>query len=352
MHDAGHHNSAGRCCNFARVNRMEFAWTLESNARPTMADECSQQVNSKICFGWTTTIGMMSRIPARLNRIAVAFNEAAKAPMPQSSGSEHSPEDSTDLSDLVNSFLERDCEIQTDEGKICQEEEVLRDDSDGFYSESDAKHMLRSLFSSVHDGNQEEDMKQNIRQETELACRLIIGDRLPEGFKRQLMSHLRDKGFDAGLCKSRWAKLRQHIAGNYEYVDVNVNGIRYIVEVNLAGEFQIARPTTSYTSLLEIFPPIFVGKTKELKQIVKLMCIAMRESMKSRDIHVPPWRRSAYMQSKWFARYRRIINEIPVRNQLHFNDSVPGPVFSCRDNFASKTGLKIGYLAAAFNGSS
>ncbi|XWS19337.1 hypothetical protein CRYUN_Cryun31cG0006600 [Craigia yunnanensis] len=301
----------------------------------------------------------MSRIPARLNRIAVAFNEATKAPMwhCQSSDSEHSPEDSTDLSDLVNSFLERDSEIH-------QEEEEEQDDSDCYWSESDTKHMLQSLLSNVHDGNQE-DVKQKIRKDTELACPLIIGDRFSEGFKRQLMSHLRDKGFDAGLCKPRWEKLGQNIAGNYEYVDVNVYGIRYIVEVNLAGEFEIARPTTSYASLLEVIPPIFVGKPKELKQIVKLMCKAMRESMKSRDMHMPPWRRSGYMQSKWFALYRRAVNEIPVRNASLFKDSVPAPSrrpvgfeiipttsLHCRDNFASKAGLKVGYLAAAFKGTS
>ena len=136
---------------------------------------------------------MMSRIPARLNRIAEAFNEAAKTPkwLCQSSGSEYSPEDSTDLSDLVNSFLERDCKIHQ------EEEEEEQDDSDGYWSESDTKHRLQSLLSNAHDDNQE-DVKQKILKETELACRLIIGDRLSEGFKRQLMSHLRDKGFDAG----------------------------------------------------------------------------------------------------------------------------------------------------------
>ncbi|XWS18134.1 hypothetical protein CRYUN_Cryun32bG0016000 [Craigia yunnanensis] len=308
---------------------------------------------------------MMSRIPARLNRIAVAFNETAKAPMRlcESSGSEHSPKDSTDLSDLVNSFSESDCEVENDEGKIHQEEEEKQDDSDGYWSESETKRMLQRLLSNVHDGNQEEDVNQKICKETELACGKIIGDRMSEDFKRQLMSHLRDKGFDAGLCKCRWEKSEWHLAGNYEYVDVNINGTRYIVEVNIAGEFEIARPTTSYASLLDVIPPIFVGKSKELKQIVKLMCKAMRESIKGRDMHLPPWRRSGYMQSKWFARFRRTVNEIPVRNALQFNDFVSARSmrtlgfeaistisFHCRDIFASKAGMKVGYLAAAFDG--
>lgn len=161
-----------------------------------------------------------------------------------------------------------------------------------------------------------------------------------------------------GMCKSQWQKLGHHIAGSYEYVDVNINGVRYIVEVNLAGEFEMARPSTSYASLLEVIPPIFVGKTKELKQIVKLMCKAIRESMKSSDMHMPPWRRTGYMQSKWFARYKRTINEVPVRNA---SVSVPSPVgfqaiptvaFHCRDNFASKSGSKVGFLTAVFSDTS
>ncbi|XVF87820.1 hypothetical protein PTKIN_Ptkin18bG0151500 [Pterospermum kingtungense] len=304
----------------------------------------------------------------RVNRIAVAFNEAARAPMRlcQSSGSEHSPEDSADLSDLVNSFFETDCDIQSDEGKVHQEEEEAEeeeeeDDSGGHWSESDAKHKLQSLLSNANDGSLalEEVVKQKIRKETEHACQLINGDRLSDGFKRRLMSHLRDKGFDAGLCKSQWQKMGHYIGGSHEYVDVKINGIRYIVEVNLAGEFEMARPTTSYASLLEVIPPIYVGKTKELKQIVKLMCKAMRESMKSREMHTPPWRRTGYMQSKWFARYRRTINGIPVRNASQFDASATAPPmgfeaiptisFHCRDNFGSKAGSKVGYLAAVFN---
>ncbi|XVF27985.1 hypothetical protein REPUB_Repub14bG0156700 [Reevesia pubescens] len=315
---------------------------------------------------------MMSRIPARLNRIAVAFNEAAaKAPMRlcQSSGSEHSPEDFADLSDLVNSFLERGCEVETDEGKIDQEdEEEEQDDHDGYWSEIETKRELLSLLSNAHDDNQEElDLKQKIGKETELACEMILGDWSSEDFKRQLMSHLRDKGFDAGLCKSRWEKLGRHLpAGKYEYVDVKINGTRYIIEANLEGEFEIARPTTSYASLLEVIPPIFVGKPKVLKQIVRLMCKAMKASMKSRAMHTPPWRRSGYMKSKWLASYRRTVNEIPAQNASQFNDSVsarskrlvgfeaiPTTIsFGCRDNSACKAGLKVGYLAAAFNGTS
>lgn len=123
--------------------------------------------------------------------------------------------------------------------------------------------------------------------------------------------------FDSlGLCKSRWGKTSQRsIPGDYEYVDVNISGNRYVVEVYLAGEFEIARATKDYTSLLEEFPPIFVGKQEELKQIVRIMCRAIKGSMKSLEMHVPPWRRNVYMQAKWFGSFKRSTSAAPTRKE-------------------------------------
>ncbi|OMO64768.1 hypothetical protein COLO4_31871 [Corchorus olitorius] len=302
----------------------------------------------------------MARIPVRFNRIAAAFNEAARAPpvrLCESSGSDHSPEDLTDLSDLVNSFIESNCGvIETDEaGKIMeQEKDNENEGSEGYWSDSETKDMIKNLVCN----EQDDDVKQNIRVQTELICD-SIEDMSSDGSKRQLMSRLREKGFDAGLCKSRWERFGQHPAGRYEYVDVNVNGNRYIIEVNLGGEFEIARPTTSYTSLLNVFPRILVIKAEEMKQIVRLMCRAIRESMKSKELKIPPWRRRGYMQAKWFGHYKRTTNEISVKNTQK-NDAVatkrsvgfemfPSVSYYCRDNFARKAGLKVGYLTAAFN---
>ncbi|XP_007036591.2 PREDICTED: uncharacterized protein LOC18604176 [Theobroma cacao] len=308
---------------------------------------------------------MMARIPVRFNRIAAAFNEAAMAPpvrLCESSGSDHSPEDLTDLSDLVNSFIESNCGVENDEGKIEQEKENENDGTEANWSYSETKDMLRRLMvNNICDGNEDDEVKQKILLQTKLACG-SIGDMSSVGFKRQLMSRLRDKGFDAGLCKSRWEKLERHPAGSYEYVDVNVTGTRYIIEVNLAAEFEIARPTTSYTSLIDVFPRIFVGKPEELKQIVGLMCRAMRESMKSKGMKVPPWRQNRYVQAKWFAQYKRTTNEISAKKASQKNDAVtttrsvgfetlPTVSYYCRDNIATKGGLKVGYLHAAFNSS-
>ncbi|KAK9267507.1 hypothetical protein L1049_009935 [Liquidambar formosana] len=298
----------------------------------------------------------MGKIPARFRKTADAFDEVARARFCESSGSEHSPENSTtDLSDLVNSFIERDERDEGNEEEMKEEKERNESESDSFLSDSETKDILRSLFDC--DGD---DVKRNIRDETELAWKLI-GDSSSEGFKRRLMSRLRERGLDAGLCKSRWEKTGRFPSGSYEYIDVNVSGTRYAVEVFLGGEFEIARPTSRYISLLNIFPPIFVGKVEELKEVVRLMCAAVKESMRSMDMSVPPWRRNGYMQAKWFGSYKRTINRVLARKaseteegfakQRSIGFEAPKAIsYYCRDEFASKVGLKVGLLAAALNG--
>ncbi|RVW45877.1 hypothetical protein VitviT2T_014698 [Vitis vinifera] len=262
----------------------------------------------------------MAKIPVRFKRVAAAFDEVVRARPCDSWESESSTELSdADLSDLVNSFLE--------EERVGVEEEMVEDEggdvereTDGdligrresYCSDSETKEALRSLLGD----EASDDAVEKIRAETELACRHIGSGSSSKGFKRRLMNRLRERGFDAGLCKSRWGKTnKRSIPGDYEYVDVNIVGTRYVVEVFLAGEFEIARATKDYISLLEEFPPIFVGKQEELKQIVRIMSRAMKGSMKSVEMHVPPWRRNSYMQAKWFGSYKRTTSAAPPRKE-------------------------------------
>ncbi|KAA0054314.1 DUF506 domain-containing protein [Cucumis melo var. makuwa] len=309
----------------------------------------------------------MMKIPARFQRMAVAFEE--------SSGSEHSPaaESCTDLSDLVKSFMERDY--------YCEGGDVFDDDGGGAaekvedgvdeWSLSEALGKLRRLLGG---GESDEEIRRKIVAEAELACRLLEEKPSSSGFKRKLMTHLRKNGYGSGLCKTKWEKFGQFPAGDYEYVDVTVDGNRYIVEVFLVGEFEIARPTSQYVSLLKAFPQIYVGKEEELKKIVKVMCRAMRESIKSKDMHIPPWRRNGYMQAKWFGSYKRTTNEVPSkaplllklgqsqnpfaakRSSLGFEAKLPLKTYQyCRGEFGRRNninsnGIKVGHLSAAFDG--
>ncbi|KAK7359855.1 hypothetical protein VNO77_01820 [Canavalia gladiata] len=304
---------------------------------------------------------------ARFQRVAAAFDaDVARVRLCESSGSEHSPESLTDLSDLVKSFMEKNETGGEEEGmgvvpidqdnQKCDEEDLENFEC----SDSEKREMLQGLFYGNQDD--EKDVKETITREVEAASR-FVGNYNLESFKRRLMSRLREKGFDAGLCKSKWEKSGRLTAGDYEYIDVNFSGKRYIVEVSLAAKFEIARPTTQYSSLLDIFPLIFVGKVEELKQIVRLMCTAIKGSMKKMSLHIPPWRRNVYMQAMWFSAYKRTTNVVATKKASILSTSSESlfpqrsigfevtlvKAHNCRDDYATNTGFRIGHLTAAFN---
>lgn len=162
-----------------------------------------------------------------------------------------------------------------------------------------------------------------------------------------------------GLCKSRWERFGKNTAGKYEYVDVKEGEKnRLIIETNLAGEFEIARPTTRYLSLLAQLPSVFVGTPEELKKLVRIMCFEIRRSMKRAKIPVPPWRRNGYMQAKWFGHYKRTSNEVVTRvkscgcgPRVGFEELVKTATFDgFKEVERKRSGLKIGRLTVAFNG--
>ncbi|KAK7303369.1 hypothetical protein RJT34_14273 [Clitoria ternatea] len=311
----------------------------------------------------------MAKIPVRFQRVAEAFDaEVARVRLCESSGSEHSPESFTDLSDLVKSFMEK-AEEEQHEGNVVRlfEENYEKGDDDNDEeleksecSDSEKREMLKGLFY----GDVERDTKEKIKAEVQLALGITnVGDNSLPGFKRRLMSCLRDRGFDAGLCKSKWEKNGRLTAGDYEYIDVNYLGKRYIVEVSLDAEFEIARPTNQYSSMLDVFPLVFVGKVEELKQVVGLMCTAIKGSMKKMKLHVPPWRRNVYMQAKWFSAYKRTTNAVATRKGSSSHLSAeseraigfevrPVKVHNCRGDYVANAGFRIGHLTAVFNSDS
>lgn len=155
-----------------------------------------------------------------------------------------------------------------------------------------------------------------------------------------------------------WERSRQQPTGDYRYVDiVDVSsGVRYIVEVHLAACFEMARPTDQYTSLLSLLPPVFVGRPEELKKVVRLMCGAMKESLKSSELALPPWRRKAYVQSKWFGHYKRTTDTTPRGTALEviLGDSSSAkksighvaapkvPAYRCREDLPGCTRMRVG----------
>ena len=140
----------------------------------------------------------MARIPVRFTRVAAAFDEVARVRLCESSGSEHSPESSTFLSDLVKSFMERGDGREGEDDEIQPELELKSGESEGYWSDSETRETLQSLFGDGNGGDDDDDdVKRKIYAEAEAVYNLI-GSKSSRSSERRLMTHLRDKGFDAG----------------------------------------------------------------------------------------------------------------------------------------------------------
>lgn len=130
---------------------------------------------------------------------------------------------------------------------------------------------------------------------------------------RNVMFFLQNLGYNAAICKTKWESCGGLTAGNYEFIDVVRSdcGVRYFIDLNFAGEFEIARQTNQFQRFSQKLPTVFVGKSADLKLIVKLMSDEIRRSLKSRGLLLPPWRKNRFMQNKWFGPYRRTVNYTP-----------------------------------------
>ncbi|KAK9681455.1 hypothetical protein RND81_10G003600 [Saponaria officinalis] len=323
----------------------------------------------------------MAKIPIKFNRVAAAFDEAVKwrPPCDSSSGSEYWPESGASLSSLVNSFIENGDAFDPlfDDMDTTMDMDLNEDSDKEDCDYNEIKESLRGFLLECTNDNKK-GVKHKILNDIEDALKRHQGahdfdsSTSTTPLKRNVMSHLRAKGFDAGLCKSRWEKTGRFPAGTYEYIDVNVGKTRYIVELNMVGELDIVRPTTRYKALLDMIPTIMiVDKSQVLKQIIRLMSGAMKDSLKKADMLVAPWRRNGYIQARYFSPYKRTINpessslssanlaKEGVTNNKGFmvgfepidlgTTRVP---YYCREHhgLVSKGGVRVGLLGAVLHG--
>lgn len=127
-------------------------------------------------------------------------------------------------------------------------------------------------------------------------------------------------GFVSLIC---WDLVFQ-FTGDYEYVDVMVmekkkkkkegKQTRLIVDVDFRSQFEVARPTPKYKELVANLPYIFVGTEEKLENVISLLCSAAKESMKQSGLHIPPWRKASYMQSKWLSKDCKKVSFSPNNN--------------------------------------
>uniref|UniRef100_M8AJ63 Uncharacterized protein n=1 Tax=Aegilops tauschii TaxID=37682 RepID=M8AJ63_AEGTA len=132
---------------------------------------------------------------------------------------------------------------------------------------------------------------------------------MPSAFQIPLEQKIDIFVVDAGVCRSSWERSSSVPAGSYEYVDVVItagaSASRYIVEVNIAAEFETARPSAEYQELLLALPTVLVARPETFKEVAAAMCAAAAESIRGAGMPVPPWRRARYVQAKWSGKYKR-----------------------------------------------
>ncbi|KAL2510748.1 Protein of unknown function (DUF506) [Abeliophyllum distichum] len=112
-------------------------------------------------------------------------------------------------------------------------------------------------------------------------------------------------GYNASICKSRWEKSSSFPSGEYEYVDVMIEGERFIIDIDFRSEFEIARSTKAYKLILQTLPNIFVGKADRLEKIIGVVSDAAKQSLKKKGMPFPPWRKADYVKAKWLSPYTR-----------------------------------------------
>lgn len=112
-------------------------------------------------------------------------------------------------------------------------------------------------------------------------------------------------GYDSSICGSKWDKTPSFPAGEYEYIDVLIEGERFLIDIDFKSEFEMAKSTSTYNEIVQSLPCIFVGKPERLDQIVSIVSEAAKHSLKKKGMHFPPWRKGEFMRAKWLSPFTR-----------------------------------------------
>lgn len=257
-------------------------------------------------------------------RLTDPFNEKVRARIfdtyISSSGSEHdgendvvSPSSSSSpvcLSYLVQNFLEDDSKIAGDF------DSGGPDSNSGDFLRSDPTAVIEEVINPTVRNNADQFRNQLLANVNRAVVIFANFRKNKSIYNRNLMAYLREIGYNAGVCKTRWDSNGGLSGGSYEFIDVFRQDCsppaRYLVDGDFAGEFEIARETVNYAKLRSSLPRVFVGKPEDMKKIVRVMCDEARRSMKINGLTLPPWRKNRYMQAKWLGPYRRSTNPLPV----------------------------------------
>ncbi|PKI59183.1 uncharacterized protein LOC116214612 [Punica granatum] len=239
-----------------------------------------------------------------------------------SSGSE--ADQSPCLSELVYGFLEEDVdgEPETTRGYLS--------DSDRAGSPPDSTDAIEKVLEQWAKAVSLDSYRNLLQDHILEAMKVFPSGMMLSGaalLRQRVVVFLQKSGHNAAVCKTRWESSGSLTAGNYEFIDVVMPGLggesRYLIDLDFASQFEIARPTSQYSRLLQTLPRVFIGQGDVLKAIVKEMSRAAKRSLKSRGLSVPPWRKSRYMQNKWLSPYHQTVNPVPATVPVNANIAVP-----------------------------
>ncbi|KAK3165426.1 hypothetical protein QOZ80_1AG0033020 [Eleusine coracana subsp. coracana] len=205
------------------------------------------------------------------------------------------------LSNMVLGFLE-------DAGRERWPENDGGDDDDVAGDDAESKAFWQAQHCQLHEALAKsstaesriradtEDAIKNMRAAAGAACS-CTGRPAAGECRRCMLRHaaerLRDAGYNSALCKSKWMRSPDIPSGEHSYVDVVLQTrsgkeVRVVVELSFRGEFEV-----------------YVGRADRLRAVVKVMCAAAKQCMKENNMHMGPWRKHKYMQSKWLGTTER-----------------------------------------------
>ncbi|OVA14915.1 Protein of unknown function DUF506 [Macleaya cordata] len=244
---------------------------------------------------------------------------------------EFSSGEAVSITDMVLGFFDGEESSESS----CSDDGVRRggdgDDEDGQSGESDNVEERKAFWEAQHQLlhatlTRSSSLESRIRNATKVALKesqltttgtICICPRSVAGgcrhcLLRYVSDHLRNAGYDAAVCKSKW-KSSQHIpSGEHMYVDVldktsSKKGevMRVVIELNFRAEFEMARANDEYNRLNNRLPEVFIGKAERLRTLIKIMCSAAKKCMKENKMHMGPWRKQKYMEAKWFGTCQR-----------------------------------------------
>lgn len=257
-------------------------------------------------------------VKSRLKRLFERpFHSALKNAAAEKVGAVEEPSEfepsSVCLGKMVQNFIEENNEKQQHGVGNCSRNCFSRNCSDSSEDESDWFNCDSSRPSS---GQTLEILKSLVPSPTVVERNLVVDTariveknrickREDDSSRKIVTDGLLALGYDASICKSRWGKSPSYPAGEYEYIDVLIEGERLFIDIDFRSEFEIARPTKTYKSILQTLPYILVSKADRLQKIITIVSKAAALSLKKKGMYIPPWRKSGYIKAKWLTPHSR-----------------------------------------------